>query len=116
MSTTIISVVGVLLGAAIGAIFSFISAMQDRKLKKEEFDNKKLKKRIGSICDQYATFYKLENLYLQEIKDLRLKIGKKSKTEGIRNEFRRKVYKTEQARINFNDSNIIKEKKYLMDL
>ncbi|MBD5439046.1 MAG: hypothetical protein HDR37_10900 [Treponema sp.] len=116
MYTVIISVVGVLLGATIGAIFPFISAMYDRKLRKEELDNEKLKKRIGSICDQYATFYKLEKLYLQEIKNLRQKTGKENEEDGIRNEFRKKIYKAGEPRIEFSDSGIIAEKKNLMDL
>ncbi len=115
-SRLIITVGGMLLSTLIGVLIPFISSLFDRKIRKEELHNEKLKNNLDKICNQYATFYKLEELYLDEIRELRLKNGIESKTEGIRNEFREEVYKTTSARIEFNESSILAEKDYLLKL
>ena len=117
MTVLIISISATLLGTFIGALFPFISSIQDRKLRKTELEEDKIRKentaiknKFNKVCDQYATFYKLESLYISEIQKLREGDGKENEINGIRNEFREKVYQQEATRIEFNDSSIIAQK------
>lgn len=122
MSEQIIGIAATLAGTIMGGLFSSISSMLDRKLRKDELaadkrseNMNRLKKNMTDICDQYATFYRLERLYLQEIQALRRAAGKENEIDGIRNEFRAQVYKDgNNARIKYNDSGIFDEKERLM--
>ena len=113
----IITISATLLGTLIGALFPFISSIQDRKLRKSELEEDKIRKENSSIknkynklCDQYATFYKLEMLYIMEIQRLRKDNKIENEIDGIRNQFRKEVYQQEVARIEFNDNSIIAQK------
>ena len=106
---TVVPVAGTLIGAVIGSALTFISSREERKLMESQLNNERLKNGLERICGQYATFYKVEERYLEEIRALRQKDGRTSAAEGIRNEFRGQVYGTGAPRIEYNASSIYAE-------
>ena len=92
------------LGALVGGVISFLGELTITK--KNEL-NEKTKKRYKNICKQFQTFCKLEELYIEEIIELRKALNKENKPKGVKDEFRNKVYKdSECARIEYNQSSI----------
>ena len=116
LSNEIIVAIAAFFGAALGGLFSFISSMLDRKMREKELNYEKLKKSAGRICDQYVSFYRLEQLYLQEIQELRGQLGKESKRDGIQDEFRKKVYDAQSVKIEYSENGILAEKDWMMNL
>ena len=112
----IIGIAATLAGTIAGGMFPFISSMLDRKMRAKELNYEKLKKSAGRICDQYVSFYRLEQLYLQEIQELRGQLGKESKRDGIQDEFRKKVYDAQSVKIEYSENGILAEKDWMMNL
>ena len=112
----IIGIAATLAGTIAGGLFSSISSMLDRKMRAKELNYEKLKKSAGRICDQYVSFYRLEQLYLQEIQELRGQLGKESKRDGIQDEFRKKVYDAQSVKIEYSENGILAEKDWMMNL
>ena len=110
---------GAFVGSALASVIGLITSYLDRKarreeMKKNDFTNKQ-KNKARSLCDQIATYYLLEQLYLEEIKNLR----GKGEITGIMNEFRNKIYtsnENQSARINLNDSSAAELKEVLFEM
>ncbi|MBO4728007.1 MAG: hypothetical protein J5631_06280 [Spirochaetaceae bacterium] len=106
---------GAFVGSALASVIGLITSYLDRKARREEMEKNaftnKQKNKARSLCDQIATYYRLEQLYIDEIKNLRAK----GETTGIMNEFRNKVYTASESnvRIELNDSSVLAEKEYL---
>lgn len=76
----IITLTGTVIGALIPATFNLLAAKLETK-----------KEKIASVLCQYASFYELEKLYLEEIERLRKgepASGNGKTAEGIKREFR----------------------------
>ena len=104
--------VGASISALLASVISLIISHFDRK--ERRLTDKQLTK-ARSLCDQIATFYRLEQLYLEEIKKLR----GKGEITGIMNEFRNKVYtsnENQSVRITLNDSSAVELKDVLFEM
>ncbi len=103
----LIPVVTALVGTLLGGFLPFLSSCADRKLRYKEINQENLKTKLKKMCDQYLTFYKLEEKYTEEIAELRSKTGKEYLSDGIRNEFRNKIYKHGFTHLDYSDNSII---------
>ena len=109
-AVTFYTFLGAFIGALGGSVLGFITSYLDRKQRKSEMDAARLTDRqraeARSLCNQIATFYRLEQEYIKEIQNHR----GKGEISGIRNEFRSKVYDEGIARIELNDSEALAKK------
>lgn len=81
----VVALIG-LTGAVIGAVITVAGQFVGVKIEEK-------KKKIKAIANQYASFYELEKLYLEEIEKLRQgekTSGNGKAADGIKREFRKK--------------------------
>ena len=91
---------GGFVGGVIALIGQIIISNKNKLTEKKKF-------RFIKVCKQFQTFCKLEDLYIEEIIELRKAQHKENKPKGVKDEFRQKVYKdSECARIEYNQSSI----------
>lgn len=89
------TIVGTISGVLITCCFQRASAKKERQ-----------KQKIKNTYYQFATLFKLEELYISEIVKLRNSNGKECKEKGVMNEFRNRVYEEGFSRVEYNESSI----------
>ncbi len=103
-----VTVGGAFIGSLVGTISLLVSSYLDRRLRARELQEDKLKRKVEKLCKQYVSFYNLELLYLDEIKNLKEKMNEKCNIKGVQTKLRQELYKKGYNKIEYTASAVEK--------